>query len=128
MKRLEDHLILLKKAKEDEDLLQSILDQVQVADSIFGFHAQQAVEKLMKAILTERKITYPKTHDLSVLIDLLKNSQIELPISEDDLEWLGPYAVTFRYDDCTDEKLDRHHSLQTVINLRQWVEQRFRKA
>ncbi len=128
MKPLKDHLLLLKKAKEDEELLRSILNQNQIADSIFGFHAQQAVEKLMKAVLSELQIAYPKTHDLAVLIDLLKTKQISLPIMEDELEWLAPYAVAFRYDDTSDESLDRTQSLQIVTTLRNWVEQRFRKA
>ena len=37
-------------------------------DEIFGFHAQQAVEKALKAWLTEVGVTYPLTHDLSLLL------------------------------------------------------------
>ena len=29
---------------------------------VVGFHAQQAVEKYLKALLTQRQIEFPKTH------------------------------------------------------------------
>ncbi len=128
MKQPSDHLLFLKKAKEDEELLKSILTETQIADSIFGFHAQQAVEKLLKAILSNAKVIFPKTHDLSVLIDLLVQSQITIPFLDDDLEELTPYAVTFRYDESSDKILDRQKSLTLVRSLREWVEQRFRKV
>ena len=41
--------VLLLKAAEDE----TILVAAEVPDSIFGFHAQQAVEKLIKALLSQ---------------------------------------------------------------------------
>ncbi len=34
------------------------------------FHAQQCVEKYLKAILTEAGISFPKTHDLPALLQL----------------------------------------------------------
>jgi HEPN domain-containing protein len=34
------------------------------------FHAQQAIEKSLKALLTYHQIAFPKTHDLLRLLDL----------------------------------------------------------
>jgi len=34
------------------------------------FHAQQAVEKYLKGLLQQNEITFSKTHDLSVLLNL----------------------------------------------------------
>ncbi len=53
--------VLLLKAASDEAVLSFAL----VSDSIVGFHAQQAVEKLMKALLTQLKIPYELTHSLN---------------------------------------------------------------
>jgi hypothetical protein len=36
------------------------------ADVVIGFHAQQMVEKLLKALLVSRDQIYPLTHDLEV--------------------------------------------------------------
>ena len=42
------------------------------ADEIFGFHIQQAVEKLLKAWLALLGKAYPATHDLARLSEILK--------------------------------------------------------
>ena len=42
------------------------------------FHAQQAVEKALKAVLIINNISYPKTHNIRTLLDLLPK-EIVLP-------------------------------------------------
>ena len=53
MRHREQALLLLKKAADDEALLQEVIESRQVSDEIFGFHCQQAVEKLLKALLSD---------------------------------------------------------------------------
>src|SRR5438552_12479354 len=72
-------LLLLRKAGEDEALLDEVLDSRRVTDAIFGFHAQQSVEKLLKAVLAHAGVHYPLTHRLGQLIDLIRDNQIEFP-------------------------------------------------
>ena len=55
-KPLEQAELFLKKAAEDEALLDIGLVSAQVSDGIFGFHAQQAAEKLLKALLSSKQI------------------------------------------------------------------------
>ncbi len=60
------------------------------------FHAQQAVEKSLKAVLILQGIEFPKTHNIQVLIDLLPlNTVPDEEISE--ISGLTEYAVSFRY-------------------------------
>lgn len=61
------------------------------------FHAQQVVEKYLKALLEERGITVPKTHDLLVLLDLQQESLHELEEWRNSLANLTTYSVAFRY-------------------------------
>ena len=42
---------LLRMARKDFDALRGMLDHPLFADEIFGFHAQQAIEKSLKAWL-----------------------------------------------------------------------------
>jgi HEPN domain-containing protein len=42
------------------------------------FHAQQAVEKAVKAVLVFKSIPFPKTHNIRTLIDLLPE-ELNLP-------------------------------------------------
>jgi HEPN domain-containing protein len=61
--------VLLRKARQDELVLQKLLSDLEVDDDTLGFHAQQAAEKLLKALLACRGVDYPRTHNLRVLIE-----------------------------------------------------------
>lgn len=61
------------------------------------FHAQQALEKGLKAMLVEAGIMFPRTHDLLELSDIAAVNNIVVPVSRDLLARLAPYAVEFRY-------------------------------
>ena len=61
------------------------------------FHAQQAVEKALKAVLLLSKIEFPLTHDIIELLDIFEIHGITLPKDFDDAASLTPYAVETRY-------------------------------
>lgn len=52
------------------------------------FHAQQAVEKSLKAMLFEWQMGF-ETHDLERLAGLLAAERIELPCALDEPRWRG---------------------------------------
>ena len=66
-------------------------------DEIFGFHAQQAVEKALKAWLAYLGVTFPKTHDLKWLIDLLGETGIPTEPMQSFVD-LNAFAVQYRYE------------------------------
>lgn len=76
---------------------------------IFGFHAQQAVEKGLKAWLCLRDAKFPKKHDLLELNTLLERSGAILPESFNALLDFTDFATTFRYGAYPefDEEIDR---------------------
>ena len=60
-----------------------------------AFHCQQAIEKLLKALITEKSESAPRIHDLVELADI-----IELDLAEDQqllLARLSYQAVASRY-------------------------------
>lgn len=60
------------------------------------FHAQQCVEKCLKAVLVLRRVDFPKTHDVVVLMRLVPaDSRFDLGVA--DLSALNRYAVETRY-------------------------------
>jgi HEPN domain-containing protein len=75
--------------------------------SIVCFHAQQAVEKSLKAVLFSRRIEFRRTHNLTELAQLLRQHGVEMPVADDPLRRLNPFAVTFRYDDMDIELVTR---------------------
>lgn len=123
MKQHEQALLYLKKASEDETLLDKIIDQADISDEIFGFHCQQAAEKILKAILSEMGIHFRKTHDLRELMDMLTDNHQPIPSHLNDIETLTPFGTTFRYD-CFDDSspFDRQKARHMVRDLRAWVE------
>jgi HEPN domain-containing protein len=61
-----------------------------------SFHAQQAAEKSLKAVLIARKIAFPKTHSIKLLIEQLP-ADIERTPALLDAVALTEYATVFRY-------------------------------
>lgn len=62
------------------------------------FHAQQAAEKYIKALLTFLGIPFPKTHDLPELLLLLPGDS-RVPAEVGDLSELADAGVSTRYPD-----------------------------
>ncbi len=61
------------------------------------FHAEQCVEKLMKALLIHLGVTPPRTHDLAVLDSLLAPACPEWSWPVEELRLLTRAAIDFRY-------------------------------
>jgi HEPN domain-containing protein len=61
------------------------------------FHAQQAVEKMLKAKLASMHRDIPRTHDLTQLLDLLLDAESLWESWRSSLDELVSYAVEFRY-------------------------------
>ncbi|MEN6355978.1 MAG: HEPN domain-containing protein [Armatimonadota bacterium] len=61
------------------------------------FHAQQAVEKSLKAVLVHLGCEYPLTHVIARLITLIKQQGIDWPDELDAAADLTIYAVQLRY-------------------------------
>jgi len=59
MRQHEQALLFVRKAAEDEALLAEVISSKQVSTEIFGFHAQQSSEKLLKALLSEFSVHFP---------------------------------------------------------------------
>jgi HEPN domain-containing protein len=84
----------------------------------FGFHVQQAAEKALKAWLALLGETYPLTHSIEMLLNLLanRNASVE-PFRH--LADYTPYAVELRYAgvDPDAEPIDREGALALVETL-----------
>jgi len=103
MKRLREQVIWdfiqgwLKKA--DSDLAVATLTLNTKSDDYFiaAFHAQQAVEKYLKAFLVWRQVPFPKTHEIKKLLSLFPTEDAELVKGLSEADWLTPFGIEFRY-------------------------------
>jgi HEPN domain-containing protein len=112
-----------RKARSDEIALEKLADDPDVPDDVIGFHAQQAVEKLLKAALASAGVPPPRVHDIGQLVALLDGAGMSPPESTKDARRLVPWAVEFRYGDILDERLDRKAACETVKQLRAWLDE-----
>lgn len=97
MTALEDARNLLSMARRDFDALRGMIDNPLFADEIFGFHAQQAIEKGLKAWLCADGVPFPFTHDISRLLDLLENNGHDVAAFWPLVQYTV-FAVQARYD------------------------------
>lgn len=89
--------LLLGLASDDEAAARAMLETGAVSDAIVCFHAQQAVEKALKAALAARGVEFPFTHDIAGLIELCGNEALTIPEGLEDADRLTPYGVRIRY-------------------------------
>ena len=74
MKAASDDLLVIKRIVDEESLTH-----------IVSFHAEQAIEKALKALLEEQNSKIPKTHDIRRLHKMVETL---LPLNEENLEIL----------------------------------------
>jgi HEPN domain-containing protein len=117
--------ILLKKAEEDATAVREFAGNPEIADSIIGFHAQQAVEKWLKAVTAASGVRHSAIHDIDRLIEIVEATGVEVPLDRDRLAVLTLYAVPLRYDELLDaESLEREVLVVLVDEVAEWVEAR----
>jgi HEPN domain-containing protein len=112
--------LLLRKSAANEQAISSA-DLERVPD-IFGFQTEQAVEKLLKAMLTELGVRHRRTHDIAELVQMIESHDEQLPATPIVLSRLTAFAVEFRYDDLPGNlALNPTDARGTVAILRQHV-------
>ena len=80
-----------------------------------GFHAQQCVEKYLKAILQQNNIRFEKIHDLLALLNLCIPIAPELELHRNLFAYLNPFSVAFRYPG---ENATREQARQAIDALK----------
>lgn len=96
------------------------VDEDWLAPKIAAFHAQQAAEKALKALLIQAQSEFPKTHVIALLIQLCKLAGYKDTESLDDVVILTRYAVATRYPG-EEESLSHETAQQAVIYAEQVV-------
>ena len=87
----------LSKAEEDLLVARELMERDRISYDPVGFHAQQAAEKFLKALLTRHQIPFPKTHSIRQLLELAEKAVPGIQESLSDARTLSPYGVEIRY-------------------------------
>jgi HEPN domain-containing protein len=85
----------LRSAEEDLVVIESIKN-MPTATGAASFHAQQCVEKSLKAVIEQTVGDVPKIHDLQTLFEKTK-SLISLPYEEETVDTLSTLYIESRY-------------------------------
>jgi HEPN domain-containing protein len=105
--------IFLIKAAEDEAALHAEGNP----ETVLGFHAQQSVEKLIKALLSQLGVPLELTHNLTRLQTVLIAAGETLPTTPLLLDELTDYAVVYRYDLLTEQIGPERVDLITTVRI-----------
>ncbi|MGH8301121.1 MAG: HEPN domain-containing protein [Steroidobacteraceae bacterium] len=119
--------LLLGKAASDLSAARALAHHRDQRDDVVGFHAQQAVEKALKAVLAVLGFEIPRTHDLDLLTRLVARGPGEFPSELADAKRLTPWGVATRYDD-VGATLDRPEALGLAETSLIWARDRVNAA
>jgi len=113
---------LLFSAERDIRAIKAMLNAESFSDEIFGFHVQQAIEKLLKTWIAALGVEYPLTHNIGRLLQVLESKGLDINIFADAIEYTA-YAVEFRYGavDLSDDPVDRIEAIRRVTELYEHV-------
>jgi HEPN domain-containing protein len=115
--------LLARKASQDAVALRELAGNAEIADSILGFHAQQAIEKWLKAVLAKYSVEFEYTHDLRRLIELVEDAALTFPLETQAVVPFTEFAVPLRYEDLLDaEPLDRAAAVTLVNDVEAWAQ------
>jgi len=84
------------KAENDLKSAAHLLKMEDCPTDTVCFHAQQCVEKYLKALLVAKELDFPKTHDLGELIVLVP-ARIRPRLDDKERDRLTDYATVTRY-------------------------------
>jgi len=88
------------------------------------FHAQQAAEKAIKAVLVSGGVEFPLVHDIEELLEIVNTSGTTPPKEVQEAGLLTPYAVEFRYPGSWIEisETDLQEALRTAEHVVAWAD------
>ena len=116
--------LLMEKAAGDERILLRLIDEDDIPDDGLGFHAQQAVEKMIKAVLAHNAVSYERTHNIAYLLTLLDSASIPKPDDAVNLPNLSPWAAELRYARRPEAVPDRAEMRFLVEQTKVWAKTR----
>ena len=111
--------------KADADLFGAVLLAAHLPDmkDLVTYHCQQCAEKYLKGLLFAENSTFPKTHSLLALLDILTDF---VPVSDEMYDKAGllqRYAVDVRYPQARykPELVDAQKAIDYALDFKNWA-------
>lgn len=120
MKPLTDEWI--EKAEEDWiSMLRSYRARKDPSYNVACFHAQQCAKKFLKARLVEAGSSFPRPHDLLLLLTLVQPFEPSWAILQLELDTLNKYAIAYRYPGQFATKADAKEAVKDCRTVRETI-------
>ena len=91
------------------------------APSVVCYHAQQCIEKYLKAVLQDQGCQIPKIHDLTILFGLCDFQHFAIAIDREGLIRLTRFATRFRYPGESAMAEDAREAVTLMRHYRKWI-------
>ena len=111
----------IERAEEDDDMAQLARRSSPPFHNSICFHAQQCIEKYLKAWLQEANLPMPKTHNLEELLALILPTLPAWSQWQPDFEIISEYVVESRYPGDSATAADTQHAIEICKAVRQAV-------
>jgi HEPN domain-containing protein len=111
----------VQKAEDDYTVAQQVQQAQNPVHDAICFHAQQCIEKYLKAWLQEANIPFPRTHDLKELLELIVPTIPIWQTWQADLSGLSEHAVDSRYPGKFATAEDTTYAMRICDEVRQAV-------
>ena len=108
----------IERAEEDYNMAQLAQQTSRPFHNSICFHAQQCIEKYLKAWLQEANLPVPRTHDLVELLSLIVPTLPAWAQWQSDLKKITEYAVDSRYPDESATADDTEHAMRICDAVR----------
>ena len=111
----------LELAIADRDAALGLMKIKGIKSHIICFHAQQAVEKSLKAVMLAQNLPFRRTHDLSECAYILQETNFTLPLDIETIALLTPYAVIGRYGGIEDDIISPDEAIEMMKIIIDWA-------
>ena len=116
----------VQKAEGDYTVAQQVLQGQNPVNDAICFHAQQCIEKYLKAWLQEANIPFPRTHDLKELLNLIVPTLPAWDSWREDFSKLSEHAVDQRYPGKFATSDETAHAMRICDEVRQSIREQLK--
>ena len=116
----------VENAEEDYVVVQLLHQGQNPVYNAICFHAQQCVEKYLKAWLQEANIPFPRTHDLKELLNLIVPTIPIWRAWQTDFSKLSEHAVDSRYPGASATADNVEHAMRICDEVRQSIREQLK--
>ncbi len=111
----------IQKAEDDYTIMLRVHESTTPVHDGICFHAQECIEKYLKAWLQEADVPFSKTHNLKSLLGLIVPTIPDWHEWEDDFKPFAPHALDFLYPGKSTTIEDAQHAVRICTRVRQSV-------